>query len=110
LDGEDLPRAYTIIEGTSIKSFADMCFGHYDKSSQMLMKHKFFGAFYLQFKTFLSAKAEQWVLKPGTYNQGKFAEKFDSAGNRIVRIFTFDENDIPSVRYDIEQNVKPGDT
>jgi hypothetical protein len=87
-----------------------MCFGHYDKSSQMLMKHKFFGAFYLQFKTFLSAKAEQWVLKPGTYNQGKFAEKFDSAGNRIVRIFTFDENDIPSVRYDIEQNVKPGDT
>lgn len=110
LDGEDLPRAYTILEGTSIKSFADMCFGHYDKSSQMLMKHKFFGAFYLQFKTFLSAKAEQWVLKPGTYNQGKFAEKFDSAGNRIVRIFTFDENDIPTVRYDVEQNVKPGDT
>jgi hypothetical protein len=36
-----------------------MCFGHYDRSSQMLAKHKFLGAFFLQFKTFLSAKAEQ---------------------------------------------------
>lgn len=110
LDGQDLPRAYTIKEGTSIKSFADMCFGHYDKSSQMLMKHKFFGAFFLQFKTFLSAKAEQWVLKPGHYNQGQFVEKFDEKGNRIVRIYTFNENDIPTVRYDIENNVKEGET
>ena len=108
-DGDDLPRAYTIKEGTSIKSFADMCFGHYDKSSQMLMKHKFFGAFFLQFKTFLSAKAEQWVLKPGTYNQGNFAEKVDEQDNRVVRIYTIDANGNSEIRYDIESNVKEGE-
>lgn len=43
-DGDDLPRAYTVQEGTSIKSFAELCFGHYDKSSQMLMKRMFLGA------------------------------------------------------------------
>jgi hypothetical protein len=108
-DGDDLPKAYTVKEGTSIKSFADMCFGHYDKSTQMLMKHKFFGAFVLQFKTFLSAKFEQWVLKPGTYNQGNFAEKIDEQGNKIVRIYGVDENNMPTVRYDIESNVTDGE-
>jgi hypothetical protein len=44
-DGDALPEAYTIRESTSIKSFTEMCFGHYDKSTQMLAKHYFFGAF-----------------------------------------------------------------
>lgn len=107
-DGDELPRAYTIQESTSIKSFADMCFGHYDRSSQMLMKHKFLGAFFLQFKTFLSAKAEQWILKPGIYNQGHYKEKYDGE-YRIVRIYTFDENGEPSVRIDTENNVQEED-
>lgn len=107
--GDALPRAYTIQESTSIKSFAEMCFGHYDRSSQMLMKHMFLGAFMLQFRTFLSAKMEQWILKPGTYNQGKYAEKFNEDGIRYVRIYEFDENGIPSVRIDLETNVKEGD-
>ena len=107
-DGDALPRAYTIQESNSIKSFADMCFGHYDRSSQMLMKHKFLGAFFLQFKTFLSAKAEQWILKPGTYNQGHYEEQYDGE-HRIVRIYTFDENGEPSVRIDTENNVQEGE-
>lgn len=54
-----LPRAYTLQEGQSIKNFADLCFGHYDKETQMLLKHQFMGAFLLQFKTYYSAKLEQ---------------------------------------------------
>lgn len=108
-DGDALPRAYTIQESTSIKSFAEMCFGHYDRSTQMLMKHMFLGALMLQFRTFLSAKMEQWILKPGTYNQGKYAEKFNEDGIRYVRIYDFDENGIPSVRIDLETNLKEGD-
>lgn len=108
-DGDALPRAYTVQESTSIKSFAEMCFGHYDRSTQMLMKHMFLGSLMLQFRTFLSAKIEQWVLKPGTYNQGKYAEKFDENGVRLVRIYEFDEKGIPSVRIDLETNLKEGD-
>jgi hypothetical protein len=58
-DGDALPRAYTIQESTSIKSFAELCFGHYDRSTQMLMKHMFLGSLMLQFRTFVSAKMEQ---------------------------------------------------
>lgn len=108
-EGDKLPRAYTVQESTSLKSFAEMCFGHYDRSTQMLMKHMFLGALMLQFRTFLSAKMEQWILKPGTYNQGKYAEKFNEEGVRYVRIFDFDEQGIPSVRIDLETNLKEGD-
>lgn len=108
-DGDNLPRAYTIQEATSIKSFAEMCFGHYDRSTQMLMKHMFLGAMILQFRTFLSAKMEQWFLKPGTYDQGQYKEKFNENGVRYVRIFEFDEKGIPSVRIDLETNLKEGD-
>ena len=34
-DGDALPKAYTARESASIKSFADMCFGHYDKNTQI---------------------------------------------------------------------------
>lgn len=48
-------------------------------------------------------------MKPGTYNQGKMAIKYTDNGNMYVRVFTFDENGIPSVRIDVESNMKPGD-
>ncbi|MBQ0113468.1 MAG: hypothetical protein KBT03_10085 [Bacteroidales bacterium] len=108
-DGDDLPRAYTIQESNSIKSFSELCFGHYDKSSQMLMKGMFFGGMLLQFRTFLSAKLEQWVLKPGTYNQGKYIFLKNKDGVRYVRIYTNDENGNPTYRIDLETNVKEGD-
>lgn len=43
-DGDALPRAYTLKESASLKSFAELCFGHYDRSTQMLIKHQFLGA------------------------------------------------------------------
>ena len=39
----------------------------------------------------------------------KYAEKFNEDGIRYVRIYEFDENGIPSVRIDLETNVKEGD-
>lgn len=108
-EGDELPRAYTIQESTSIKSFAEMCFGHYDKSTQMLMKRMFLGAVWLQFRTFLSAKLEQWILKPGTYDQGQMKVKYTDDGDMYVRVYEFDDNDNPTVRIDVESNMKPGD-
>lgn len=108
--GQPLPRAYTVREATSIKSFTELCFGHYDKNTQMLAKSMFMGAMMLQFRTFLSAKLEQWILKPGTYNQGKFVEKFDENGVRYVMIQSTGENGLPTTRVDLETNVKEGET
>lgn len=108
--GEDLPRAYTIQEGNSIKSFSELCFGHYDRSTQMLAKSMFLGSFMLQFRTFLSAKLEQWILKPGTYNQGQYKLAENSEGVKYVKIFEGeDSNGLPKYRIDLETNIKDGD-
>lgn len=104
-----LPRAYTLQEGNSIKSFADLCFGHYDKNTQMLAKHMFLGSFFLQFRTFLSAKLEQWILKPGTYNIGAYKDVFDVNGEQIMRVITFDNEDLPKVQLKKKSEVKEGE-
>lgn len=104
-----LPRAYTLQEGNSIKSFADLCFGHYDKNTQMLAKHMFLGSFFLQFRTFLSAKLEQWILKPGIYNIGQYKEVFDINGDQIMRVITFDENGLPKVQLKKKSELVEGD-
>jgi hypothetical protein len=104
-----LPRAYTFREGLSIKSFADLCFGHYDKNTQMLAKHAFLGSFFLQFRTFISAKLEQWILKPGTYNIGKYVEKEDVDGVKIMRVIHFDENGAPVVTLKRKDELNPED-
>ena len=109
-DGEDLPRAYTIQENTSIKSFSELCFGHYDRSTQMLAKSTFLGAFWLHFKTFLSAKLEQWILKPGTYNQGNYDYVTNDDGIRLVQVFEGeDESGMSKYRYDLETNMTKDD-
>lgn len=107
--GDPLPRAYTNLEAQSVKSFADICYGHYDKNTQMMLKYQFIGSFMMQFRTFLSAKMEQWILKPGIYNQGNWKQAYDSEGNKIVYVITYDENGVPSKRYDVEKNMKEGD-
>lgn len=104
-----LPRAYTVQEGLSIKSFADLCFGYYDKRTQMLAKHMFLGSFFLQFRTFLSAKLEQWILKPGTYNIGSYRETFDVDGVRIMRVIKFNNQGIPHIEFKREDELEKGD-
>lgn len=107
VDGDALPRAYTTKEATSIKSFADMAFGHYDKDQQMMAKHQFLGAFMLHFKTFLSAKLETWILKPGTYNQGSYKIQYNNDGEMKVRIYSIDPvTDETKVRIGLESDVK----
>ena len=62
LNGEEmdaLPQAYTRQEGQSIKNYADLLYGHYDDESRSLLCDTFFGAFFLQYKTYLTAKLEQ---------------------------------------------------
>lgn len=108
-EGQPLPRAYTNQEANSIKSFAELCFGHYDKNTQMLAKKMFLGAMMLQFRTFISAKLEQWILKPGTYDQGHYVEMKDPDGVRLVRVYTEDEEGNTHVEIMREDQLKGGE-
>lgn len=108
-DGDALPKAYTNREATSIKSFSDLCYGHYDKNTQLLCKNMFLGSFFFQFKTFISAKLEQWILKPDIYDQGSIQQRVDENGNKYVRKYVPDENGVVKVIITTEDKLEPGD-
>lgn len=49
----------------------------------------------MQFKTFYSAKLEQWILKPGSYKaMGQYKEVIDTEGNRYMRKINISDNNV----------------
>ncbi len=63
-----LPRPYLQREVDTFKNYADMLYGHYDDESRALINDTFLGAFWLQYKTFVTAKVERYTMTPGVYN------------------------------------------
>lgn len=104
-----LPRAYTLQEGQSIKNFADLCFGHYDKETQMLLKHQFMGAFLLQFKTYYSAKLEQWIMGRGNYCIGSYKEVTEPDGTKLVKKITVSDQGVYEMDIVKESEVNEND-
>lgn len=107
--GDALPRAYTNREAVGIKNIADTCYGHYDKDTQSLMKNMFLGSFFLQFRTFITAKLEQWIMKPNVYNVENLKQVYNEDGVRMMQRYNYDENG--NVTKDIipETDLRPGD-
>ncbi len=91
---ESLPRAYTSREAMGIKNIADTCYGHYDKDTQLMAKNTFLGAFFFQFRTFVTAKLEQWLMKPGVYNTENLKQQYNQNGEKLVRRKVMNENDV----------------
>lgn len=79
-----LPQAYTPREAESIKNFGDLLYGHYDPSSKSLMDDTFLGSFFMQFKTYATAKLEQWFMKGNTYNIGQYKELVDPDSGEVM--------------------------
>ena len=86
--GDALPAAYTSQERDSLKSFANMMYGYYDHEDKSLINHVFFGAMWLQFKTYMSSIKNKYLLKGGEYQQGKYVHKKDENGNLLYQIIT----------------------
>ena len=72
-----LPQPYTNREAQSVKNYADILYGHYDDESRSLMNDMFLGSFFMQFKTFVTAKLEQWTMKGGIYNVEYLKQQHD---------------------------------
>lgn len=67
-EGDELPEAYLPREIQAMKNYADLLYGHYDDESRSLIHDMFLGSFFMQYKTFITSRVEQWTLNPGTYN------------------------------------------
>lgn len=80
---DDLPQAYTRTEGQSIKNYADLLYGHYDEESKSLLYDTLFGAVWMQYKTFLTSKLEQWTMHEGQYNVATLEQQYDENGNEM---------------------------
>lgn len=67
-EGDDLPEAYLPKEIQAMKNYSDLLYGHYDDESRSLINDMFLGAFFMQYKTYIVSRIEQWTMSPGTYN------------------------------------------
>lgn len=95
--GDDLPRAYTPKEAQGIKNYADLLYGHYDESSRALLNDMFLGSFILQYKTYITAKFEQWMMPQGIYNTAQLKQQFDPiTGEELYQVISYDEENRPS--------------
>lgn len=98
LNGEnldELPQAYTRTEAQSIKNYADLLYGHYDEESRSLICNTLFGAVFMQYKTYLTAKLEQWTMHEGIYNIATLEQQFDDNGNPLYVKYYEDEDGTP---------------
>lgn len=79
-----LPRPYLQREVDTFKNYADMLYGHYDDESKALVNDTFLGAFWLQYKTFVTAKIERYGMRPGVYNTHLLQQQYvtDEKGNK----------------------------
>lgn len=93
-EGDDLPHAYTNREGQSVKNYADILYGHYDDESRSLINDMFIGSFFMQYKTFVTAKLEQWTMKGGVYNVEYLKQQHDPiTGEKLYEILRYPNPD-----------------
>lgn len=106
-EGDDLPHAYTNREGQSIKNYADLLYGHYDDESRGLINDMFLGSFFMQYKTFMTSKMEQWAMKEGVYNIESLKQQYDPVTNeKLYEIIIYSEDGMPSREIIKESDLK----
>ncbi len=81
--GDALPYAYTSKQRESLKSFSDSINGSYDHETKVLWASNAFGMMFMQFKTWLLAKKDQWALKGDIYVQGEYEHMVNENGEKL---------------------------
>ena len=67
-DYNTFPDAYPPEEKASIRDAAGQLYGFFDSEDKSLLCSRFLGAAFMQYKTWLSAKLNQWLKAPGFTN------------------------------------------
>ena len=111
LTEEDLiTQAYSNKERDSIKSYADLVYGAYDKDAQAHAGHTLYGIAFMQFLTFWPNKMRFYFGKPISAEdspQGKVKQAFelDSEGNKVLHWYkTIENSDGTSDREIVTEN------
>lgn len=73
-DGGPLPMAYNNKQRNSLKAFADSIHGHYDHSTKVQANYTVLGTMFLQFKTWLIAKKNQYMSSRVITQQGNYQQ------------------------------------
>lgn len=98
--GDALPMAYLPREIQAIKNFADLLYGHYDDESKSLINDMFLGSMFMQYKTYITSRVEQWTMTPGIYNTELLQHATDPiTGEKLYKIHTdaVDEDGLPII-------------
>ena len=98
--GDDLPEAYLPTEIQAIKNYSDLLYGHYDDESRSLINDMFLGSLFMQYKTYIVSRVEQWTLNPGTYNT-QFLE-WDEDPVTKKKLYKVHKKELVNGRPDIE--------
>lgn len=91
-EGDALPFAYTQDEVLAIKTLSDLVYGYYDHDGRMQAERTFMGALMLQFKTFLSATRNAYLLEPKNYKLAGKTQARDENGDLLWYKDVIDEN------------------
>lgn len=93
-EGDALQEAYLPREIQAIKNYSDLLYGHYDDESRSLIHDMFLGSFFMQYKTFITSRVEQWALSPGTYNTELLQWEVDPiTGEHLYRVHNDPDED-----------------
>ena len=78
-----LPQAHTIQEIESFKALGDLLYGYYSHEKKSLIHYTFYGALFMQMRTYWSGKKNQYLAPGGVRVQGHWAQAKDAEGNNL---------------------------
>ena len=82
-----LPRAYTLKERDSLKSFSDTTFGYYDKETKSWFYKTAFGVLFKQFMAYGSSKKMQYLkTRTDKTARGSFKQLTTNSGEKVWKI------------------------
>lgn len=89
---DELPEAFTQKEADRAVQEANTMFGYMDHDTKSLVYKRGMGTILGQFQTYITAKKNQYFLKRGVYNDGKWVHKKDIDGNLLYFETYTDQN------------------
>ena len=82
---DDLPHALTDLEVASIKQEADSLFGYMDNDNKSEIFKTSFFTLIGHFRTYLTAKKNQWFLTRDVYAEGQFVQARNDKGELLYK-------------------------